>query len=132
MTEVTKSLKDFSAVATKKVKFNGSDVMIQKLTTRQVREVQEKAKAVEKVKAEQAKAAAVAEKAAKDAGQEYVADVPDDEDENLNTMQEIIRMGCPLAKDLTADDFLDFAIDDVAKLAEEIMVYSGIGGKSGK
>lgn len=88
---------------TKNVKFMGEDVKISKLSVSEVMEIQERAKALEK-----------------------------DESEGFNILKTVIRASVDGAKDLTDQDFDNFPLDELSKLSNEIMKFSGIGQDQGK
>jgi len=88
---------------TKNVKFMGEDVKISKLSVSEVMEIQERAKALEK-----------------------------DESEGFNILKTVIRASVDGAKDLTDQDFDNFPLDELSKLSNEIMRFSGIGQDQGK
>lgn len=93
----------------KKVKFMDSDIVITKLTGAQVTQIQEMA-------AENKKAEGVE---------------TNDTDANMEILLTVVRMSAEGAADLTAEEFQEFPLDDISKLANEIMKYSGLGeGKS--
>jgi len=87
----------------KNVKFMGQDVTIQKLTVAEVMRIQESAK-----------------------------DVGEDEKANFDLLKDVIRASAVGADELTDEDFDTFAIDDLSKLSNDIMKFSGIGGEQGK
>lgn len=88
---------------TKAVKFMGEDIKISKLSVSEVLEIQERAKALEK-----------------------------DEAEGFNILRTVIRASVAGAKDLSDEDFNDFPLDELSKLSNEIMKFSGIGQDQGK
>jgi len=88
---------------TKNVKFMGEDVKISKLSVSEVMEIQERAKALEK-----------------------------DGAEGFNILKTVIRASVEGAKDLTDQDFDNFPLDELSKLSNEIMRFSGIGQDQGK
>lgn len=88
---------------TKAVKFMGEDVRISKLSVSEVLEIQERARALEK-----------------------------DEAEGFNILKTVIRASVEGAKDLSDEDFNDFPLDELSKLSNEIMKFSGIGQDQGK
>lgn len=88
---------------TKTFKFMGEDLRISKLSVAEVLEIQERAKAVDK-----------------------------DENEGFNILKTVIRSGVEDAKDLSDEDFNNFPLDELSKLSNEIMKFSGIGGEQGK
>jgi len=88
---------------TKKVKFMNEDIEISKLSVAEVLEIQSKAKLIE-----------------------------GNEAEGFNVMKTVIRSGAAEAKDLSDEDFDNFPLDELNKLAEAIMQHSGIKGETGK
>lgn len=100
------SIKNFkNRRVSKTVKFMESDVVINKLTTQQVIAVQE---------------AAETHKGNAKAG--------------LNLMIDVIKKGAPdFVGDAGEQDFYDIPLDELSKLSEEIMAFSGMtAGDSGK
>jgi len=85
---------------TKTIKFMSQPLEISKLSVNQVLAIQE---------------------AAKSAGE--------DENANFDLLKEVIRMSAKGADELADDDFDSFPIDDLSKLSNEIMSFSGIGDK---
>lgn len=88
---------------TKTVKFMGEDVKISKLSVSEVMSIQEKAKEVEK-----------------------------DDTAGLELLQTVIRSAVEGADDLADEDFQTFPMDELSKLSNEIMKFSGIGADQGK
>lgn len=88
---------------TKTVKFMAADVTISKLSVSEVMEIQERAKAINK-----------------------------DDEEGFNILKTVIRASVEGAKELADDDFNNFPLDELSKLSNEIMKFSGIGQDSGK
>jgi hypothetical protein len=88
---------------TKTVKFMGEDVKISKLSVSEVMEIQQRAKQVDK-----------------------------NEEEGFNVLKTVIRSSVENAKDLSDEDFNDFPLDELSKLSNEIMKFSGIGTDQGK
>ena len=87
----------------KTAKFMGEDVKIHKLSVAEVLSIQEKAKALEK-----------------------------DEAEGFNVLKTVIRASVDGAQDLSDSDFNDFPLDELSKLSNEIMKFSGINQDQGK
>jgi len=109
------SIKSLKGVkVTKTVPFLGSNITISKLTVAQVEEIQEAAKMGED-----------AIKAATEAGNE--ADV-----DQLGVLRAVIRLSVEGGDELEDEDFQDWPIEDISKLAKAIMSYSGIGDDAGK
>jgi hypothetical protein len=88
---------------TKTVKFMGEDVKISKLSVSEVMEIQQRAKQVDK-----------------------------NEEEGFNVLKTVIRSSVENARDLSDEDFNDFPLDELSKLSNEIMKFSGIGADQGK
>ncbi len=88
---------------TKTVKFVGEDVKITKLNVSDVMEIQEKAKALES-----------------------------DSNAGFELLKRVIKMSVDGASDLSDEDFQTFPMDELSKLSNEIMKFSGIAGEQGK
>lgn len=88
---------------TKTVKFLGGDVKISKLTVAEVLEIQAKAKDAEK-----------------------------DENAGLELLKTVIRSAVEGGSDLDDSDFDNFPMDELSRLSNEIMKYSGLGQEAGK
>lgn len=88
---------------TKTVKFMSEDIKIAKLTVAEVMNIQEKAKGIEK-----------------------------DETEGFNILKTVIRASVEEAGGLSDEDFNNFPLDELSKLSNEIMKFSGIGQDVGK
>jgi hypothetical protein len=88
---------------TKTVKFLNGDVKISKLTVSEVLEIQSKAKDAEK-----------------------------DENAGLELLKTVIRSAVDGGGDLDDSDFDNFPMDELSKLSNEIMKYSGLGQEAGK
>jgi len=88
---------------TKTVKFMGEDIKIAKLSVAEVMNIQEKAKGIEK-----------------------------DESEGFNILKTVIRASVEESRDLADEDFNNFPLDELSKLSNEIMKFSGIGQEAGK
>jgi len=88
---------------TKNVNFMDGKLSIKKLTVAEVMEIQEKAK---------------------DAGENEAA--------NFDILKQVISLGAEGGENLSDEDFDNFAIDDLNKLSQEIMKWSGVApeGKS--
>lgn len=88
----------------KSVKFMGEDVKIYKLSVAEVMTIQEKAKGIEQSDAE-----------------------------GFSVLKIVIRSGVDGATELADEDFNNFPMEELAKLSNEIMKFSGIGpGDAGK
>jgi hypothetical protein len=104
MSEVAKGIKSLVGQRmTKTVKFLNSDVKISKLSVAEVLDIQNKAKDIEK-----------------------------DETAGLELLKTVIRSAVEGGKDLDDGDFDDFPMDELSKLSNEIMKYSGLGQEAGK
>jgi hypothetical protein len=88
---------------TKTVKFIGEDVKISKLNVAEVMQIQEKAKLLES-----------------------------DQTTGLDLLKKVIKLSVEGASDLTDQDFDSFPMDELSKLSNEIMKFSGIAGDQGK
>jgi len=84
---------------TKTVKFMGKDLIINKLTVAQVLEIQDQAKLIEK-----------------------------NENEGFNVMKTVIRSSADGGSELSDEDFNQLPLDELSKLANEVMKFSGISG----
>lgn len=98
---------------TKKVKFMGDDLEISKLSVAEVMDIQANAKALE---------LAAADENSDNNGEEN----------GLNLLQGVIRASVASAKDLTDEEFSTFPMDELSRLSNEIMKFSGIGATEGK
>jgi hypothetical protein len=90
---------------TKNTKFMGADVAITKLSVAQVVSIQ-----------------ALAQNIAEDK----------DDESGLNLLKFVIREAVEGGSDLTDDDFKEFPMDELSKLSQEIMKFSGMGSEAGK
>lgn len=88
---------------TQKVKFMDSDVMISKLSVSEVMDIQEKAK-----------------------------ELGESEDAGIMLLMQVIGNSVEGGRDLTEEDFRTFPMDELTKLSNAIMKFSGIDGKSEK
>ncbi len=88
---------------TKPVKFMGADVQISKLSVSEVMEIQERAKQIDS-----------------------------NDSEGFNILKTVIRASVEGAKELADEDFNNFPLDELSKLSNEIMKFSGIGQDQGK
>lgn len=82
----------------KPVKFMGSDVSISKLSVAEVMNIQELAK-----------------------------NTVGDEQEGFGILKTVIRSSVEGAADITDEDFSGFPMDELSRLSNEIMKFSGIG-----
>ena len=86
----------------KSVKFMGEDIKISKLSVAQIYEVQAAAKGAET-----------------------------DEGKGFDILKTIIKSSAEGGETLTDDQFADFPMDELSRLSNDIMAFSGIdGGKS--
>lgn len=88
---------------TKPVKFMGEDVKISKLSVAEVLEIQEKSK-----------------------------DITESETGGFSVLKTVIRASVEGAADISDDDFAGFPMEELSRLANEIMKFSGIGTDQGK
>jgi hypothetical protein len=88
---------------TKSSKFMGEDVKISKLSVSQILEIQRAAKEAE-----------------------------NDESKGFEILKTIIRASAEGAKDIADESFEGFPMDELSKLSNEIMAFSGIGADAGK
>lgn len=91
---------------TKTTKFMGTEVTITKLSVAEVKEIQEASKPAE--------------------------EGHDDEATGIEVLRKVIQLSCPESRDLSQEDFETFPIDELSKLSEEIMKFSGMGNPKGK
>ena len=84
----------------KKVKFMDSQVTVRKLNVSQVMEIQ---KAAEELK--------------------------EDSDDGFDVLKTVVRLAVADADDISDEEFLQFPIDELAKLSSEIMKFSGMADK---
>lgn len=87
----------------KKVKFMGEEVEISKLSVSEVMDIQEKAKKLQ-----------------------------ENEAEGFNVLKTVIRAAVADAADLSDEDFESFPMDELSRLSDEIMKFSGLGKEQGK
>jgi hypothetical protein len=92
-------------IVQKDYKFMSETIKIKKLMVAQVLEVQAKAKAVQESQSEE---------------------------EGLDLMKMVIKMSAEGADELSDDDFRNMPLQELSKLSDEIMEYSGLQGKVGK
>lgn len=88
---------------TKTVKFIGEDVKITKLNVAEVIEIQDMAKLSN-----------------------------EDAQSGLDLLKKVIRLAVDGASELSDEDFKTFPMDELAKLSNEIMKFSGMTGEQGK
>lgn len=91
----------------KKVGFMGTQVTINKLSVAEVVEIQQFANPV-------------------DSGEAKV------EDRGIELLIMVIRKSCEEAAELTDEDFNTFPLDELSKLSDLIMAFSGMGANKGK
>jgi len=84
---------------TKTVKFMSEDVKIAKLSVSEVMEIQAKAK-----------------------------DLEGDEQNGFELLKKVIKLSVEKADELSDEDFNNFPMDELSKLSNEIMKFSGIVG----
>ncbi len=85
-------------VISKKVKFMGEEVTVRKLSVAQVMEIQEKSKAAQ-----------------------------DDETSSLDLLQYVIASAVEGAADLSKEDFNSFPVDELSRLSNDVLTFSGLG-----
>lgn len=85
-------------VVSKKTKFLETEVVMRKLSLDQVEKIQEAAK-----------------------------NIGEDEKNAIDMLRTVISMSIEGAEDLSEEDFRKFPIEDLNKLSEEILKYSGLG-----
>lgn len=88
---------------TKTVKFIGEDVKITKLSVAEVLDIQDRAKVSN-----------------------------EDQESGFELLKKVIKMSVEGADELTDEDFNTFPMDELSKLSNEIMKFSGIAGEQGK
>lgn len=109
VTEATESKTGLKALVgrkmTKKIKFMDADVSISKLSVSEVMDIQVKAKELE------------------DNGSE---------ESGIELLMAVIGSAVEGGEELTAEDFQTFPMDELTKLSNEIMKFSGIAGAAAK
>jgi len=91
-------------VMSKKTKFMGEDVTMKKLSVSQVMEIQEKSKTV-----------------------------GEDENASIQLLQYVIACSVDGAEDLSTEDFSAFPVDELSRLSNDVLTFSGLGnGAQGK
>ena len=85
----------------KKVTFMGEQVTISKLSVSEVMDIQEKAKTIN-----------------------------DSDSAGLDLLTTVIRSAVEGAGELSEEDFREFPMDELSKLSNEVMKFSGLGGDS--
>lgn len=88
---------------TKTFKFMGEDVKISKLSVSEVMGIQERAK-----------------------------NLTEDSEEGFEILKSVIRAAVEGGSDLSDEDFSTFPMDELSKLSDEIMKFSGLGKEQGK
>jgi hypothetical protein len=89
----------------KKVKFMDSDIIICKLSVSEVMAIQEQARVTETSENK-------------------------DENQGFQVLKLVIRSSAEGAAEITDEEFDKFPMDELSKLSNEIMKYSGIGGQT--
>lgn len=107
-----KTLLENKKVVTKSVDFAGEKVEIRKLSSGEVLEIQTLGRDISKATE----------------GADEV-DVEDASRKGIVTLVKIIKMGAIGADEVSDDDFLNFPFDDVQKLSDAILEYSGVNKK---
>jgi len=104
VSEVTNGIKALVGVRQKKkYKFMDKDLDIQKLSYAEVMEVKLSAEAAQKE--------------------------GNSEETGFELLKTVIRKGVVGGSELTDDDFTTFPLDELSKLSNQIMVFSGIAGE---
>jgi hypothetical protein len=85
-------------VISKKIKFLDSEIVIRKLSLEQTQEIQEQAK-----------------------------NIGENEGNALKMLMSVIVLSVEGAEEMTEDEFRKFPIEDLNKLSEDILKYSGLG-----
>ncbi len=85
---------------TKNVKFLGTDVTISKLSVSQVLEIQAKAK-----------------------------NTTEDEANAIDLLRTVIRLSVTGAEDISDEEFAEFPLEEISRLANDIMKYSGMNNE---
>lgn len=121
---------------TKTTKFLDEDIVIRKLSIADVEQIQAAVKELEDVNAAYAAATKQYEAdcdKARTAG-EALPERPEEPEaqDNFSVLKTIIRSSTVDGDQLTDEDFQGFALDDLSKLSEEIMNFSGVGDKGRK
>jgi hypothetical protein len=89
----------------KDTKFLAETIKISKLSVAEVMEIQAKAKAAEEAQ---------------------------DDQSGMELLKLVIRAGVEGGMELTDDDFGGFPMDELSRVSQEIMKFSGIGAEAGK
>jgi hypothetical protein len=106
MSEPVKGIKGLvGRKSSKDVKFLGESVKISKLTVDQVTEIQALAKAAEESK---------------------------DENSGMELLKLVIRAAVEGGEELTDEDFGGFPMDELSRVSQDIMKFSGIGAEAAK
>lgn len=101
---MTKGIKSLvNKKMTQNVKFVGEDVKISKLTVAEVMEIQDLAKVQET-----------------------------DDSSGFELLKRVIKMSVEGGEELTDEDFKSFPMDELTKLSQAIMRFSGVAGDQGK
>ena len=94
---------------TRSIKFMNEDIKISKLTVSEITEIREQANRAKN---------------------------STDDSDNLSILKNIVKKSVEGAEDLTDEDFDNFPMDDLSKLSNEIMKFSGLdtaqAGEKGK
>lgn len=101
---MTKGIKSLvNKKMTQNVKFIGEDVKISKLTVAEVMEIQDLAK-----------------------------NQSTEDSSGFELLKRVIKMSVEGGEELTDDDFNSFPMDELTKLSQAIMRFSGVAGEQGK
>jgi hypothetical protein len=102
---VVTDLKELSrANNTRKIKFLGRNIEIKKLTLSECQEIQRKSMDTDE----------------------------NNQDQGFELIKMTIALGVPAAAEFSDDDFAEFPMDDLTKLAEEVMKLAGMSSTRGK
>ena len=120
---------------TKLVEFMGTKVEIFKLTVGEVKELQvlgrsfSKKLDTEDLQAPNDEGLENTVERDADGLEAAIAAAEREEEEGMSITRKIVRMGVRGGSDLSDEDFLTFPLNELAELAREIMVYSGVADK---
>ena len=121
---------------TKKVVFLGEEIIIKKLSIADVELIQTTAKALEDANNAHLESLKQYEldlaKAKADDTELPVRPEEPEQQDTFAVLKTIIRSATEDGESLTDEDFQNFALDDLTKLSEEIMNFSGVGEKGRK
>ena len=135
--EIKMSIKTLAGKrVTKKVLFLGEEIIIKKLSIADVELIQNTAKAIEAANNEYLEELKQYEldlaKAKADDTELPVRPEEPEQQDTFAVLKTILRSATEDGESLTDEDFQNFALDDLTKLSEEIMNFSGVGEKARK